>query len=320
MTLDRRRRVQDSGRVAADPANPLRHDRQAGTVQDLGRLPLRPRDRGQAAPPHATWSRPATRSRRSRRPIRSACRELPCDAIGVGLFAHMHLRGKDMTFKAKYPDGTGRDAAAGAELQLRLAAAVPLGGRRQEAAEGHAASNAWPITTTRRSTRSTRTRRATVHDGPQTYHEMMNGFLFYVDANEKIGLRSTRRRDGEEVTVSPRAAQRAPCASARSARGETMLHVRAAPRTAPDIPASTTGSHRRCPSRPVAGVHRQLLARPSASSRSASACILCQVLLHPVERLGRVGVAVEQPASRSRTAPGRRCGYEALARWIRAQE
>ena len=28
----------------------------------------------------------------------------------------------------------------------------------------------------------------TVKDGPQTYHEMMNGFLFYVDANEKLNL------------------------------------------------------------------------------------------------------------------------------------
>ena len=29
---------------------------------------------------------------------------------------------------------------------------------------------------------------ATVRDGPQTYHEMMNGFVFYVDAGEKLGL------------------------------------------------------------------------------------------------------------------------------------
>ena len=29
---------------------------------------------------------------------------------------------------------------------------------------------------------------ATVKDGPQTYQEMMNGFMFYVDANEKLGL------------------------------------------------------------------------------------------------------------------------------------
>src|SRR5262249_30646823 len=35
----------------------------------------------------------------------SNAKVLPEDAIGVGLFSHMHLRGKDMTFKANYPDG-----------------------------------------------------------------------------------------------------------------------------------------------------------------------------------------------------------------------
>ena len=33
-------------------------------------------------------------------------RTMPCDGICVGLFSHMHLRGKDMTFRVKYPDGT----------------------------------------------------------------------------------------------------------------------------------------------------------------------------------------------------------------------
>ena len=30
--------------------------------------------------------------------------------------------------------------------------------------------------------------KATVRDGQQTHQEMMNGFVFYVDANEKLGL------------------------------------------------------------------------------------------------------------------------------------
>jgi peroxiredoxin len=30
--------------------------------------------------------------------------------------------------------------------------------------------------------------KATVRDGPQTYHEMMNGFFFYLDANEDLKL------------------------------------------------------------------------------------------------------------------------------------
>src|SRR5262249_19117564 len=39
----------------------------------------------------------------------SAARQIPCDAIGVGMFAHMHLRGKDITFKAKFPDGADEE-------------------------------------------------------------------------------------------------------------------------------------------------------------------------------------------------------------------
>src|SRR5262249_28279743 len=35
----------------------------------------------------------------------SASRVLESDVVGVGLFAHMHLRGKDMTFTAHLPDG-----------------------------------------------------------------------------------------------------------------------------------------------------------------------------------------------------------------------
>jgi hypothetical protein len=36
----------------------------------------------------------------------SAERALKFDATGIGLFSHMHLRGKDMTFLAVHPDGT----------------------------------------------------------------------------------------------------------------------------------------------------------------------------------------------------------------------
>src|SRR5262249_21815402 len=35
----------------------------------------------------------------------SASKVLAHDAVGIGLFAHMHVRGRDMTFRAHYPDG-----------------------------------------------------------------------------------------------------------------------------------------------------------------------------------------------------------------------
>ena len=35
----------------------------------------------------------------------TATRTLDADIVGVGMFSHMHLRGKDMTFTAHLPDG-----------------------------------------------------------------------------------------------------------------------------------------------------------------------------------------------------------------------
>src|SRR5205085_5402616 len=35
----------------------------------------------------------------------AADRVLDRDAVGIGLFVHMHLRGRDMTFRAQLPDG-----------------------------------------------------------------------------------------------------------------------------------------------------------------------------------------------------------------------
>jgi peroxiredoxin len=117
----------------------------------------------------------------------SVTREFPCDAVGVGLFSHMHLRGKDMTFRARYPDG-GEETlllipnysfdwqqpyrwAAGAKKFRK--------GTKVECVAHYDNSPFNPFNPDPT---------ATVRDGPQTYHEMMNGFLFYVDANEKLGL------------------------------------------------------------------------------------------------------------------------------------
>jgi len=117
----------------------------------------------------------------------SVTREFPCDAIGVGMFAHMHLRGKDMTFRAKYPDGTDEtlllipNYSFDWQQPYRWAQGVktlPKGTRVECLAHyDNSAFNPFNPDPS-----------ATVRDGPQTYHEMMNGFLFYVDANEKLGL------------------------------------------------------------------------------------------------------------------------------------
>jgi thiol-disulfide isomerase/thioredoxin len=118
----------------------------------------------------------------------SASRVLNCDAEGVGLFAHMHLRGKDMTFTAHLPAGRkdtlliipNYNFAWQIAYQWQTGAKkLPKGTRLECIAHfDNSAFNPYnpnPL--------------ATVRHGPQTYHEMMYGFFFYTDAAEQLGLR-----------------------------------------------------------------------------------------------------------------------------------
>jgi hypothetical protein len=117
----------------------------------------------------------------------AASRELPCDAIGVGLFTHMHLRGKDITFRAKYPDGKEEVLLLVANYSFDWqqpyrwapgAKRLPKGTRVECIAHyDNSPFNPYNPDPS-----------ATVRDGPQTYQEMMNGFVFYVDADERLNL------------------------------------------------------------------------------------------------------------------------------------
>lgn len=133
-------------------------------------------DHSFAIPPGATFH-----------PVRDE-RILPVDAIGLGLFSHMHLRGRDMTFRAHYPDGRTEtllmipnynfdwQASYRWELGTRR---FPKGTRIEVVA--HYDNSSWnPFNPDPE---------ATVRFGPQTHHEMMYGFLFYVDANENLGVK-----------------------------------------------------------------------------------------------------------------------------------
>jgi peroxiredoxin len=114
-------------------------------------------------------------------------RTLETDAIGVGLFTHMHLRGKGMTFTAHLPDGKSESLLTipnyNFEWQIPYRwepgrKRLPKGTRLEcVALYDNSPFNPYnpdPL--------------KTVKEGPQTYHEMMNGFLFYLDANEKLNL------------------------------------------------------------------------------------------------------------------------------------
>jgi thiol-disulfide isomerase/thioredoxin len=117
----------------------------------------------------------------------AASRVLDCNAIGVGLFCHMHVRGRDMTFKAHYPRGKSETLLLipnyNFDWQIPYVWApgkkrFPRGTRLEAIA--HYDNSAFnPFNPDHK---------ATVRYGQQTFHEMMNGFVFFVDANEKLGL------------------------------------------------------------------------------------------------------------------------------------
>jgi thiol-disulfide isomerase/thioredoxin len=118
----------------------------------------------------------------------SASKVFEHDAIGLGLFVHMHLRGRDMLFRAHKPDGTTETLLLvpnySFDWQMPYVwesgkMRFPKGTRLECVAHyDNSAFNPYnpdPATT--------------VRDGPQTHHEMMNGFVFYTDAGEQLNLK-----------------------------------------------------------------------------------------------------------------------------------
>lgn len=119
-------------------------------------------------------------------PVR-ASKTLDREAFGVGLFTHMHLRGKDMTFTAHYPDGRTETLLIIPNYNFNWqmpyhwvagAKRFPKGTRFECMAHfDNSSFNPYNPDA-----------KATVRDGPQTHHEMMNGFVFFTDANEQLNL------------------------------------------------------------------------------------------------------------------------------------
>lgn len=128
-----------------------------------------------AIPPHASHHRVTAR------------RTFEHDAIGVGMFVHMHLRGKDMTFRAIYPEGKDEMllSVPNYNFDWQMAYVWEKGAQRFPAGThvecvAHYDNSAFnPYNPDPEDT---------VRHGPQTYHEMMFGFLFYLDANEELNL------------------------------------------------------------------------------------------------------------------------------------
>ncbi len=100
----------------------------------------------------------------------------------------MHLRGKDMTFTAHLPDGKRDELLVIANYNFAWQVPYRWEPGKKTLAKGtrlecvarydNSAFNPYnpnPL--------------ATVRNGPQTHNEMMFGFFFYTNANEKLNLR-----------------------------------------------------------------------------------------------------------------------------------
>jgi thiol-disulfide isomerase/thioredoxin len=119
-----------------------------------------------------------------------AGRTLDRDILGVGLFAHMHLRGRDMTFLAHHPAPKEKTETLLVIPNYSFSWQIPYRwapgtkrlpkGTRLECIAHYDNSAFNPFNPDPR---------ATVRFGQQTHDEMMYGFFFYTDADERLELR-----------------------------------------------------------------------------------------------------------------------------------
>lgn len=117
----------------------------------------------------------------------TATRTFGCNATGIGMFCHMHLRGKDMTFRAITPDGQTDTllSVPNYDFNWQMSYRWPEGKVKftkgtQVEVTAHFDNSAFnPFNPDPA---------ATVVEGDQTYNEMMYGFLFYTDDDERLEL------------------------------------------------------------------------------------------------------------------------------------
>lgn len=134
-------------------------------------------------------------------------REFTHPATGIGMFSHMHLRGKDMTFRAKYPDGTVETLLAvpnySFDWQMSYRWEVgqkkfPQGTKIECVAHfDNSPFNPFNPDPTKE-----------VRNGQQTYQEMMYGFFFYTDDTQHLDL-EVDPKTGRAVNDKPAATDQA---------------------------------------------------------------------------------------------------------------
>ncbi|HEV3137548.1 MAG TPA: redoxin family protein [Pirellulales bacterium] len=117
----------------------------------------------------------------------TAVNEFKENATGYGLFTHMHVRGEDMTFRAMYPDGKDEMLLAVPNYSFDWQMAYRWGKGKQKFPKGtkieciaHYDNSSFnPYNPDPKTT---------VVEGQQTFQEMMYGFVFFTEDNERLNL------------------------------------------------------------------------------------------------------------------------------------
>lgn len=117
-----------------------------------------------------------------------ASRKFDVDAVGIGMFVHMHLRGRDMDFVAHMPDGRAETLllVPNYSFDWQTAYVWPKGAREFPA--GTRVECRAHFDNSRFNPFNPDPLRA-VKFGQETTDEMMYGFLFYVARDERLELR-----------------------------------------------------------------------------------------------------------------------------------
>lgn len=134
-------------------------------------------------------------------PVR-ATRTLPADAEGIGMFVHMHLRGRDMTVTAEAPDGSEETLLLVPNYNFEWQQSYRWDTASKFFARGtkiralahydNSAWNPWNPDPTQR-----------VVFGLETVDEMMHLFFFWVQREQALGLR-VDAKDGRVVAADAR--------------------------------------------------------------------------------------------------------------------
>ncbi len=109
------------------------------------------------------------------------------DALGIGVFAHMHLRGRDMRIVARAGDGPAETLLCVPNYSFDWQTGYPWRFGERRFAKGTSVEALAHFDNSRFNPFNPDPTKA-VRFGQETYDEMMYGFLFYVDEHERLDL------------------------------------------------------------------------------------------------------------------------------------